>query len=68
VTLERLRDELGFRLVEVDITVDDAVHRAYFERIPVVALGGHELFHFFVDEDVLRAALAGVGDDLKSPR
>jgi len=68
VTLERLRRELGFRLVELDITADDAVHRRYFERIPVIALDGDELFHFHVDEVVLRRALAGVGDDLKSPR
>jgi glutaredoxin len=67
-TLERLRDELGFRLVELDITDDEAVHRAYFERIPVVALNGDELFDFHVDEAVLRSALAGAGDDLESPR
>jgi len=68
VTLDRLRRELGFELVELDITADDAVHRAYFERIPVIRLDGEELFQFHVDEDVLRAALSAVGDDLKSPR
>ncbi len=67
-TLEGLRDELGFRLVELDITADDAVHRAYFERIPVICLDGEELFDFVLDEGVLRAALAALGDDLKSPR
>jgi glutaredoxin len=56
--LDRLRDELGFELVERDITADEAVHRAYFERIPVVALDGDELFDFYVDEAVLRRALA----------
>jgi glutaredoxin len=60
-TLERLRDELGFELVELDITDDDALHRAYFERIPVIRLDGDELFDFHVDEAVLRAALARVG-------
>ncbi|MEA2271560.1 MAG: hypothetical protein QOI98_268 [Solirubrobacteraceae bacterium] len=56
--LERLRDELGFELVERDIEADDALHRAYFERIPVIALDGEELFDFFVDEAVLRERLA----------
>jgi hypothetical protein len=31
--------------------------RAYFERIPVVALDGEELFDFFVDEAILRERL-----------
>jgi glutaredoxin len=56
--LERLRRELGFALVERDITRDDALHRAYLERIPVVALDGEELFDFFVDEPELRRRLA----------
>jgi glutaredoxin len=56
--LERLRDELGFELVERDVEADDALHRAYFERIPVIALDGEELFDFFVDEAVLRERLA----------
>jgi glutaredoxin len=68
VTLERLRGELGFQLVDFDITADESIHRAYFERIPVVRLNGEELFDFHVDEAVLRLALAGAGDDLESPR
>jgi glutaredoxin len=59
--LEGLRDELGFALVELDIAADDAAHRAYFERIPVVRLNGVELFDFHVDEAVLREALASPG-------
>jgi glutaredoxin len=59
--LERLREELGFALVERDITTDDALHRAYLERIPVVALDGEELFDFFVDEGELRRRLAYTG-------
>ena len=42
---------------EVDITTDDALHAAYLERIPVVALDGTELFDFFVDEPALRDLL-----------
>ncbi|HXC46604.1 MAG TPA: glutaredoxin family protein [Solirubrobacteraceae bacterium] len=55
--LRNLRSELGFELREVDITTDEALHRTYFERIPVVALGEEELFEYFVVEDVLRERL-----------
>ena len=41
----------------MDITSDDELHRRYLERIPVVALGGEELFDFFVDEAALEARL-----------
>jgi hypothetical protein len=52
--LRRLSSELGFELSEVDITTDEALHRDYFERIPVGALGDEELFEYFVDEGALR--------------
>ncbi|HEX4187187.1 MAG TPA: glutaredoxin family protein [Solirubrobacteraceae bacterium] len=55
--LERLRSELGFDLEELDISRDEALLRAYFERIPVIALDGEELFDFFVDEAILRERL-----------
>jgi glutaredoxin len=55
--LRELRSELEFELSEVDITTDEALHRAYFERIPVVALGDEELFEYFVEEDTLRQRL-----------
>jgi glutaredoxin len=58
--LRRVRLELAFELDERDITADDALHRAYFERIPVVALNGEELFEYFVDEQILRERLAGI--------
>jgi glutaredoxin len=56
-----LAPELGFDLVERDIEADDDLLRRYLERIPVVALGGEELFDFFVDEAVLRDRLGRVG-------
>lgn len=56
--LQRMRAELGFSLEERDIEQDDALHRAYLERIPVVALDGEELSEFLVDEDDLRRRLA----------
>jgi glutaredoxin len=55
--LRALQAEIGFDLQERDITADDALHRAYFERIPVIALNGEELFDYFVDEAVLRERL-----------
>jgi glutaredoxin len=58
--LRELRSELGFELSEVDITTDEALHRAYFERIPVGKLGEEELFEYFVDEDALRRRLQSI--------
>jgi glutaredoxin len=56
-TLRRLQQELGFALHERDISSDDALQRAYFERIPVVALDGEELCDYFVDETLVRERL-----------
>jgi glutaredoxin len=56
-SLRELQAELHFELKEVDITRDDALHRAYLERIPVGVLGGTELFEYFLDERILRRSL-----------
>ena len=56
--LERVRADAPFALEEVDITADDALHRRYLERIPVVTLDGEELFEYFVDEQALRRRLS----------
>lgn len=56
--LMRLRREHDFELRELDITTDDALHRAYFERVPVIALDGEELCEYVVDERLLRERLA----------
>jgi hypothetical protein len=55
--LERVRARRPFRLDERDITRDDALHRAYVERIPVVCVDGEELFEHFVNEEELAARL-----------
>ena len=55
--IERVRADAPFSLVEVDIESDDALHRAYLERIPVVELDGEELFEHFVDEATLTARI-----------
>jgi len=59
--LGELRAELGFELQECDITLDDALHRAYLERVPVGTLDGEELFEYFVDPDILRERLGTGG-------
>ncbi len=55
--LRGLQSELAFELRELDITTDETLHRAYFERIPVVALDGEELCEYFVEEAVVRERL-----------
>jgi glutaredoxin len=55
--LLRLQAELGFELRELDITTEEALHRAYFERIPVVAIDGEELCEYFVEEALVRERL-----------
>ena len=62
VALERVRAEVPFELEERDITQDDALHRAYLVRIPVVCVDGEELFEYHVDEAVLRARLGARKD------
>jgi glutaredoxin len=55
--LRGLQDELGFALEERDISADEALHRAYFERIPVVVLDGEELCEYHVSEALVRERL-----------
>jgi hypothetical protein len=56
-SLRELQAELLFELEELDITRDDALHRAYLERIPVGVLDGTELFEYFLDVHTLRRSL-----------
>ena len=53
-------ERVGEPFADVNIETDDALHRAYLERIPVVALDGQELYDFAVDEADLRSRLARV--------
>jgi glutaredoxin len=55
--LERLQTQHAFTLEEVDIESDDALHRAYLERIPVILLDGEHVADYFVDEAALAARL-----------
>jgi glutaredoxin len=51
------RHPSAFRLEERDIEADDALYRAYLERIPVVTIDGQESFELFVDETELQRRL-----------
>jgi hypothetical protein len=56
--IERVRVGVpAFALTERDIEADDALHRAYLERIPVVTIDGVEAFELFVDEHELTRRL-----------
>jgi hypothetical protein len=59
--LERVRRRRPFILQERDIDTDEALQRAYLERIPVVAIEGVEAFELFVDEAELEHRLDIVG-------
>ncbi|HEX3689686.1 MAG TPA: glutaredoxin family protein [Solirubrobacteraceae bacterium] len=59
VILERVRARHPFELTECDIDADEALLRAYLERIPVVAIDGVEAFELFVDESALVRRLTG---------
>jgi glutaredoxin len=54
----RMRDEgAAFELDEIDIETDDELHRAYLERIPVVAVDGELVCELILDTGALRARL-----------
>ena len=56
--LLRARAKHRFALPERDIDLDDALQRAYLERIPVVEIDGVEAFQFIVDEHELERQLS----------
>ena len=57
VVVEAVREERGFVLDEVDVSVDPALNHRFGERIPVVAIDGVEAFEFHVDSAGLRECL-----------
>ncbi len=56
--LMRVRASHPFALEERDIEADEALLRAYLERIPVVTVDGTEVFEFFVDQAELERIVA----------
>lgn len=57
-TLEAARSEVGFEIVEVDITGDAELERRYRESLPVVEIDGRRTFAFHVTREGLLRALA----------
>ncbi len=55
--LARVAARVPFTLHVVDIEADDALHRRYLERIPVIALDGEELYDYFLDSADLETRL-----------
>ena len=55
--LERVRAAHPFRLEEVDIEADEALHARYLERIPVFELDGQVVSELHLDLARLRARL-----------
>ena len=56
-TIGVLREELGFRLREVDITGDAELEARYREWLPVVEIDGERAFVYHVDADGFRRKL-----------
>ena len=58
--IESVRARRPFRLREIDVSLDPVLHARYGERIPVVAVGGEEVFEYHVDGAELERLLARV--------
>jgi glutaredoxin len=56
-TLERAVAGRGLLIEEVDVTLDPVLHARYGQRIPVVEIGGVEVFEYVVDEGALEGLL-----------
>jgi glutaredoxin len=59
--LERLRSELGFQLLDVDIDSDPGLRSRYDTRVPVLTAGKVEICYYFLEEAALRAHLESGG-------
>lgn len=55
--LRNLQAEYPFELEQIDIEASDELHRRYLARIPVIALGGEELYDFSIDLADLKSRL-----------
>lgn len=50
------RDQLGFKLTEVEVGWDGALAERYGTLLPVLEKDGMEICHYFLDPDRLKAA------------
>ncbi len=57
IELRRLRDDLGFTLIERDVDDDDALRARYNDVIPAVAVGERIVAQAPIDPETLREAL-----------
>lgn len=60
--VQELRDRHRFALEEIDVSLDPGLHRDYGERIPVVAVDGHEACELQVDSAEVERLLAKVAE------
>ncbi len=60
--LRRVQKRAGFELEVVDIEQDEAAHRLYWARIPVVLADGREIAAAPIDERVLEKGIEGPGN------
>jgi glutaredoxin len=56
-TLRRLRDELGFGYVELDVDAEPRRRDEYSDRVPVILIDGKEHGYWRVEEARFRKAL-----------
>ncbi|TAN60174.1 glutaredoxin family protein [bacterium] len=49
-TISKVNEEIPFQFKEVDILVNDELHRIFKEDIPTVFINGKKAFKFKVDE------------------
>jgi hypothetical protein len=57
----RVTDELGARLVEIDVDTDPELRARYSDEVPVTLVDGRQHDFWRVSEDRLRAALLAAG-------
>lgn len=58
--LAELRGELGFSLETVDVDGDSSLKERYGLLVPVLAGGGEEICHYFLNRPALDAYLARI--------
>ena len=57
--LESLRGEHDFDVRVLDVDADPVLEAKFDERVPVLEADGRELCHYHLDEQAVRAYLAG---------
>lgn len=56
--LEALRGEFSFEVEVLDVDADPALEAKYDALVPVLEADGHELCHYFLDVEKVRAYLS----------